>query len=85
MGQVFAVIMAGGRGERLWPLSTPLRPKQFLPLLSGRSFLQATAEHVAPLVGKDGLFVVVPQRIQGACGQRAFPSLGTHYCGTGRP
>jgi len=61
MGQVFAVIMAGGRGERLWPLSTPSRPKQFLPLLSGKSFLQATAERVTSLVGKDGLFVVVPQ------------------------
>lgn len=62
MGKVFAVIMAGGRGERLWPLSTSVRPKQFLPLLSGKSFLQTTAERVAPLVGKEGLFVVVPQQ-----------------------
>jgi mannose-1-phosphate guanylyltransferase len=61
MAEVFAVIMSGGRGERLWPLSTPVRPKQFLPLLSGKSFLQATAERVIPLVGKEGLFVVVPR------------------------
>ena len=62
MAEVFAVIMAGGRGERLWPLSTPVRPKQFLPLLSGKSFLQATAERIVPLVGKEGLFVVVSQQ-----------------------
>ena len=61
MAGVFAVVMAGGRGERLWPLSTPARPKQFLPLLSGKSFLLATVERVMPLVGKEGLFVVVPQ------------------------
>ena len=30
MNHVYAVIMAGERGERLWPLSTPERPKQFL-------------------------------------------------------
>ena len=38
----FVVIMAGGHGTRLWPLSRPERPKQFLPLLEGRSPLQAT-------------------------------------------
>jgi len=36
MAEVFAVIMAGGRGERLWPLSTAVRPKQFLPFFRGK-------------------------------------------------
>ena len=36
MAGVFAVIMAGGRGERLWPLSTPVRPKQFFPFFRGK-------------------------------------------------
>lgn len=53
--------MAGGQGERLWPLSTPTRPKQFLPLLSGHSLLRATLERVAPLVAKHDLFVVAPR------------------------
>jgi mannose-1-phosphate guanylyltransferase len=40
---MYAVIMAGGGGTRLWPLSTPERPKPFLPLLGEQSLLQRTA------------------------------------------
>lgn len=46
------VILAGGKGERFWPLSRRHRPKQFLSLDgSGRSLLQATAERLLPVVG----------------------------------
>jgi mannose-1-phosphate guanylyltransferase len=45
---MYAVILAGGGGTRLWPLSTPDRPKPFLPLLGDRSLLQRT---VARLLG----------------------------------
>jgi len=41
------VILSGGAGSRLWPLSTPERPKQFLALSGGRTMLQLTAERVA--------------------------------------
>jgi len=55
-----AVILAGGKGERLWPVSTPERPKPFLPLGGGgRSLLRATYERVLPVVGEDQVFVVV--------------------------
>ena len=41
------VIMAGGTGSRLWPMSRELKPKQFLPLVEGgRSMLQATVERL---------------------------------------
>ena len=44
------VIMAGGRGQRFWPLSTVDRPKQFLDLeRSGRTMLQATYDRLLPL------------------------------------
>jgi mannose-1-phosphate guanylyltransferase len=47
-----AVIMAGGQGQRFWPLSTPERPKQFLDLeRSGRTLLQATFDRLLPLTG----------------------------------
>ncbi|MDR9391283.1 MAG: sugar phosphate nucleotidyltransferase [Trueperaceae bacterium] len=47
-----ALVMAGGRGQRFWPLSTEARPKQFLDLdRRGRTLLQATVDRVAPLVG----------------------------------
>lgn len=54
------VILAGGRGERFWPLSRRTRPKQFLCLDgSGISLLQATANRLLPLVdGWDNLMVI---------------------------
>ncbi len=53
-----AVIMAGGRGTRFWPLSTGKRPKQLLPIMSARTMIQETAERVAPLVPPERLWVV---------------------------
>src|SRR5690606_8080495 len=47
-----AVIMAGGQGQRFWPLSTADRPKQFLDLgRSGRTLIQSTYDRVLPLAG----------------------------------
>lgn len=48
-----AVIMAGGQGQRFWPLSTPSCPKQFLDLSQcGRTLLQSTYDRVLPLAGR---------------------------------
>jgi len=57
----FAVIMAGGRGERFWPLSRGATPKQLLRLLGDRSLLQQTVDRVLPLVPKENVFVVTNQ------------------------
>jgi mannose-1-phosphate guanylyltransferase len=43
---MYAVIMAGGGGTRLWPLSRPETPKPFLPLLDERSLLQRTVDRI---------------------------------------
>jgi mannose-1-phosphate guanylyltransferase len=43
---MYAVIMAGGGGTRLHPLSRPERPKPFLPLLGGETLIQATARRL---------------------------------------
>lgn len=58
--QFIPVILAGGSGERFWPLSRRNRPKQFLTLDdSGRSLLQATSDRLVPLCGDpEGLMVV---------------------------
>lgn len=45
------VILSGGSGTRLWPMSTPERPKQFLPLASEDSMLQATLARTSGLSG----------------------------------
>jgi mannose-1-phosphate guanylyltransferase len=43
---MYVVILAGGGGTRLYPLSTPARPKPFLPLLDDRSLFRRTVERV---------------------------------------
>jgi mannose-1-phosphate guanylyltransferase len=61
------VILAGGSGERFWPLSRRAKPKQFLTLDGGnRSLLQATADRLEPLAkhGIDNLHVVTSQMHQ---------------------
>lgn len=58
MNHLNAVILAGGSGTRLWPLSTPNLPKQFLPLPSGRSMIQETWARLAPLVPAERGWVV---------------------------
>ncbi len=42
MKHLHAVILAGGSGTSLWPLSTPSFPKQFLPMPNGKSMIQET-------------------------------------------
>src|SRR5688572_16316061 len=62
---MYAVIMAGGGGTRLWPLSRAARPKPFLPLLDGgRSLLEATVERLLPLVEIADVFVVTDARYE---------------------
>jgi mannose-1-phosphate guanylyltransferase len=54
------VILAGGSGERFWPLSRKSKPKQFLTLDdTGRSLLQATADRLELLRGDDEALMVV--------------------------
>jgi mannose-1-phosphate guanylyltransferase len=62
---MYAVIMAGGGGTRLWPLSRVARPKPFLPLLEGgRSLLEATVERLEPLLPIEDVFVVTDARYE---------------------
>ena len=53
------VILSGGSGTRLWPLSREAYPKQFLPLLGDDSLLQATWRRVAPLTTRAPLVIAI--------------------------
>ena len=55
---LYAVVMAGGKGTRFWPLSRPQRPKQLLKLLSAKSLLRETVDRVAPIFGHRNTLIV---------------------------
>jgi mannose-1-phosphate guanylyltransferase len=59
---MYAVIMAGGGGTRLHPLSRPERPKPFLPLVGGETLIQSTFRRLRPLT--DSITVVTDRRYE---------------------
>lgn len=56
------LIMAGGSGERFWPLSTDEKPKQFLKLVSDKTMIQMTVDRITKLVPLERIFVVTGKR-----------------------
>jgi len=57
-GGIHVVILAGGAGTRLWPVSRRSRPKQFQALLSDRTLLQETYSRIRPLTSPGKVWVV---------------------------
>jgi mannose-1-phosphate guanylyltransferase len=55
---MWAVVFAGGIGTRFWPISTPDRPKQVLPLVDERPLIADTLARLAPLVPASRVLVV---------------------------
>jgi mannose-1-phosphate guanylyltransferase len=55
----YCVIMAGGIGSRLWPMSKTLNPKQFHDVLgTGRTLLQQTFDRFTDICPKENIFIV---------------------------
>ena len=54
----WAVILAGGSGTRFWPLSTPDKPKQLLPLAGSSSTAEEAVERLAGLIPRERILVV---------------------------
>lgn len=52
-----AVILAGGVGSRLWPLSREAYPKQFVKFFDGKSLFQKTVERLEPIFGMSNILV----------------------------
>lgn len=52
-----ALIMAGGKGTRFWPLSTEEKPKQFLNLIGKETMIQMTVNRIKPIIPIERIFV----------------------------
>ncbi len=59
LDHTYCIIMAGGRGERFWPLNTHNMPKPFLKILGAKTLIQLTVERVAKLVPLDHIYIVL--------------------------
>lgn len=70
----FVIIMAGGRGERFWPLSREKTPKQLLAILGKKSFLQEAVERVLPLVPAKNIFIITNE-VQAPTVRKQLPKL----------
>jgi mannose-1-phosphate guanylyltransferase len=60
---LYAVIMAGGKGERLWPVSTPDRPKQLIAFNGEKSLLRMTVDRLLPLTSPEKICCVTGKDI----------------------
>lgn len=58
LDHTYAVIMAGGSGTRLWPVSRRNRPKQMIPLVEDQSLFQATVQRLEGLFPPERILVV---------------------------
>src|SRR5260221_6796506 len=70
----FVIIMAGGKGERFWPVSREKLPKQLITLLGNRSFLQQTVDRVLPVVPLKNVLVITNE-VQAPMVRKQLPKL----------
>ncbi|MFR9239395.1 MAG: mannose-1-phosphate guanylyltransferase [Clostridium baratii] len=57
-----ALIMAGGKGTRFWPLSTEEKPKQFLKLIGDNTMIQMTINRIKPIIPIERIFICTGER-----------------------
>lgn len=74
MTERFAVILAGGRGERFWPLSRSSRPKQLLDLVGEKTLIAQSVDRLRGLVEPEKILVLTNADLVGAT-RAAVPSL----------
>ena len=60
-----ALIMAGGKGTRFWPLSTEEKPKQFLKLVGDDTMIQMSVKRLEKLIPIERIFIVTGMRYMG--------------------
>ena len=69
-----ALIMAGGKGTRFWPLSTEEKPKQFLNLIGDDTMIQMTVKRILPIIPIERIFICTCERYVGLV-KKQLPEL----------
>ena len=69
-----AIILAGGSGERFWPLSTPEKPKQFLRVFGGERLIRQSVSRLKGLVKPKDVFVITSKQLVAAT-RKELPEL----------
>ena len=78
--KTYFVILAGGIGARLWPLSSAERPKQLIPFLNETSLLEQTIERITPLTqGVEDIIVVTHERYEDAIVEIVGDAVGAVF------
>ncbi|MFO7964570.1 MAG: mannose-1-phosphate guanylyltransferase/mannose-6-phosphate isomerase [Desulfobacterales bacterium] len=75
--KLFSVLLAGGAGTRLWPVSRQLYPKQLARFIGNDSLIQSTIHRMTPFV--------LPDNIRIVCGLEHFYEIGRHMKDAGIP
>jgi mannose-1-phosphate guanylyltransferase len=70
----YAVIMAGGAGTRLWPLSSKDKPKHFLKLFGGRSLIELTVDKLSGHIPDDRILILTSVKYK-AVAQQTLPQI----------
>ena len=72
---VYAILLAGGTGTRLWPVSRQLYPKQLVKFIGDDSLVQSTIKRLSPVVDTENVRIV--------CGEQHFHETARHMQGIG--
>lgn len=63
MPNAYAIILAGGNGERFWPISTSERPKQFVSLFGGKPLIRHAVDRLEGLIPPERVLVITAERL----------------------
>lgn len=77
-----AVLLAGGKGTRLYPISTEEKPKQFLPLLSDRQMIDESINRIIPIFNRESIFINSIEKYKGFLVNKPYQAL-IEPCGVG--
>ncbi|MEJ2306731.1 MAG: sugar phosphate nucleotidyltransferase, partial [candidate division WOR-3 bacterium] len=69
---MYTVIMAGGKGTRLWPVSTKKEPKQFMPIVGDEPLISQTRDRVKPLTPIERIKVITTQELKDTIKELGF-------------